>query len=167
MDPLIERFERILRSYFQNGVLKNGNRSGSGSGGFSRGSAGFGNGTTGFDDDWDGLADEQDFRDAFAELDDFLKTGTSSGADPGAEAYGAGKDPPPPEMLREDYRELGVSFGAPFSDVKRAYRKLMRTHHPDRHGSDAEKQAQATRKAQRLNIAFHRIRAWEEAKHTT
>ena len=157
MDPLIERFERILRSYFQNGTIP-----GKEGGGIHR-------------DDWNRFADEQDFRDAFAELDDFLKTGTSSGTeDTGSfDFQGTGRsggsfrstgEPAPPEMLREDYKELGVRFGAPFAEVRNAYRELMRTHHPDRHGSDVVMQERATRKAQRLNFSFQRIRAWEEAK---
>jgi molecular chaperone DnaJ len=31
------------------------------------------------------------------------------------------------------YRALGVSFGADANEVKRAYRRLVRTYHPDLH----------------------------------
>ena len=53
MDPLFERFERILRSYFRNGSIN---------------------------EEWNSSTNDQDFRDAFDELDEFLKTGESSGS---------------------------------------------------------------------------------------
>jgi DnaJ-domain-containing protein 1 len=163
MDTLFERFERILKSYFQRGFLRDGFYNNEGrSGGFS-----------GFSDRWNRLADEEDFMDAFDELDEFLRTGR--GEKIGSRDFfgytnrnsrsSTETESLPPEMLREDYRELGVAFGAPFEEVRHAYRELMRTHHPDRHGSDATEQKQATQKAQRLNTAFHRIQTWEESKH--
>ncbi len=145
MDPLFERFERILRSYFRNGSINEG---------------------------WSSSTNDQDFRDAFDELDEFLKTGESSGSRKddfydrtgSSSSFRGTGEPSPPEVLRGDYRELGVSFGAPFEDVRSAYRELMRVHHPDRHNSDPAMQERATRRAQLLNTSFHRIRAWEEAK---
>ena len=50
------------------------------------------------------------------------------------------------------------------SDVRRAYKRLMRAHHPDRFANDPGKQAAATRKAARINDAYSRI---EHADRTT
>lgn len=149
MDPLLERFERILRSLFQEGRPE---------------------------DDWAHISEESDFQDAWDELDEFLKsgsasTGRSSGYEDffqGASSSSAGprsyQDRMPPESLRKDYTELGVSFGAPFEEVRISYRRLMRRHHPDLHAGDPKRHAEATQKAQQLNVSFQRIRAWEMAK---
>ena len=111
--------------------------------------------------------DDPDLAAAWDELDDFLDSD-----DPAAGAGGAGqrhyrpgaagadrnaakKDPR--DHLRVDYDTLEVAFGAPMSDVKRAYKRLIQTHHPDRFASDPRRQAAATRKAARINAAYTRI----------
>ena len=141
MDPLIERFERILRSFFSTDT------------GAGR---------------WEEAADDQDFQNARDELDDFLKSDNISG---GSYKSTRKKDDPfsyrfrmPPDSLKQDYQSLEVPFGASFDEVRAAYRSLMRRHHPDIHTADREQQERATRKAQELNISYQRIKAWELAK---
>jgi len=141
MDPLIERFERILRSFFNTDT------------GTGR---------------WEEAVDDQDFQDAWDELDDFLKSDSTSdgsyrsaGERDGSFSY---RFRMPPNSLTRDYQILEVPFGAPFEDVRASYRALMRRHHPDIHTADRTQQERATRKAQELNISYQRIKAWELAK---
>lgn len=143
MDPLFERFERLLRSYIRFGAPS---------------------------DEW--FEQEQgdtDYQEAWNELDDFLRSGSrSSRTSPSGQSTGSSKagttERLPPEELRKDYSLLGVSFGATFTEVRNAYRTLMRTHHPDLHASDSNRQREATHTSQQLNTAYQRIKAWEAAK---
>jgi len=147
MDPLIERFERLMRSFFQRESepyehLGHGRPSG----------------------------DNRDYQEAWDELDEFLRRGsTSSGGEHRRRSSGMNNHGfshrVPPESLRRDYSDLGVGFGAPFSEVREAYRSLIRSHHPDRHTTDADSQDRATKRSQRINEAFQRIKSWEEGKN--
>jgi DnaJ like chaperone protein len=56
--------------------------------------------------------------------------------------------------LQQDYALLGVAAGAEPAVIKRAYRRLMSRHHPDKAGADAG----ATARAQAINAAYRRIR---------
>ena len=102
--------------------------------------------------------DDPDLAAAWEELESFLD-GDGEAADGRSSAYrtaGAGT-PHPREPLRADYATLGVAFDAPLSEVKRAYKRLMQAHHPDRFAHDPARQADATRKAAIINSAFARI----------
>ena len=111
--------------------------------------------------------DDPDLAAAWDELDAFLESDDAasgaSGAGPrqyGTGDAGAGRTAAtadPREHLRPDYATLEVAFGSPMSDVKRAYKRLMQAHHPDRFATDPRKQATATRKAARINAAYARI----------
>lgn len=59
------------------------------------------------------------------------------------------------ERLDDPYRVLGLSRSANFDELKRAYRKLSMTWHPDRHtgGSDADRRAAEARFKQ-INSAY-------------
>jgi len=164
MDPLIERFERILRSFI--------NTSSSGN-------------------NWDYASDDRDFQDAHAELDEFLQSSRNRDSGDGKTNDGestrsgdrsgttydrswedfyketgdsANRFRMPPETLRQDYSRLEVPFGSSFEEVRISYRALMRRHHPDLHSSDPSRHAEATRTAQELNLSYQRIKAWELAK---
>lgn len=106
--------------------------------------------------------DDPDLAAAWEELDAFLESdGNGGGARQRATGAGDGQRATaardPREHLRNDYATLGVPFAAPPDDVKRAYKRLMRAHHPDRFANDPARQADATRKAARLNAAYARI----------
>jgi len=71
------------------------------------------------------------------------------------------------DELRKDFANLEIPFGAPLSEVRAAYRRLMRTYHPDRHASNPEKARIATEITQRLNQSFRRILEYygQSSKH--
>ena len=54
--------------------------------------------------------------------------------------------------LQPAYRTLGVKPGAPVGEIRAAYKKLMRQHHPDL--ASPEDRAEATRKTAKINAAY-------------
>lgn len=66
----------------------------------------------------------------------------------------------PPARILEDYKILGLRYGVPFAEVKAAYKRLLKEHHPDRHGDSPERQKRATETAARINDAYQRIETW-------
>ncbi|TFG82254.1 MAG: J domain-containing protein [Spirochaetales bacterium] len=68
----------------------------------------------------------------------------------------------PPRKLLDAYRALGLAYGAPFTAVRTAYKKLLKEHHPDRHGSDPGAQKRATETSARINNAYRIIETWKE-----
>ena len=104
--------------------------------------------------------DDPDLAAAWDELESFLDADDATagrGRSSTSGTTGAGGAPHPREPLRADYATLGVAFDAPLSEVKRAYKRLMQAHHPDRFAHDPARQADATRKAALINSAFARI----------
>ncbi|WP_372719578.1 co-chaperone DjlA [Immundisolibacter sp.] len=67
---------------------------------------------------------------------------------------GGRRGAPNAPRIAQDYALLGVSPNADVADIKRAYRRLMSRHHPDRAGDDAG----ATARAQGINEAYRRVR---------
>ncbi|MDR1178813.1 MAG: J domain-containing protein [Spirochaetaceae bacterium] len=101
---------------------------------------------------------DPDLEDAYSELNDYL-----SGRDKAKDSFDqtrrpeqkAPGQPPVPEELKPDFAELGVPFGADKRTCKEAYKKLLKTHHPDRaHEGNMKK---ATEKTARVNAAYERI----------
>lgn len=99
---------------------------------------------------------DRDYHEAWQELDDYLK---------GAEAHYRGEASPapeaglPPEVL-EAYRDLELSPYASVAEVRDAYRRLQIRYHPDRFGTNPQKQKLATEIATRLNDSYSRIRTY-------
>jgi DnaJ like chaperone protein len=65
------------------------------------------------------------------------------------------------ELSCDPYIVLGLQCGAPFEDVKAAWRRLVREHHPDRvtaQGLPQEFVELANQKLAKLNEAYERIR---------
>jgi len=73
------------------------------------------------------------------------------GQAPGSGRRSAGPVRP---RIEQDYAVLGVPADAEPAAIKRAYRRLMARHHPDRAGDDPG----ATARAQTINDAYRRIR---------
>ena len=67
-----------------------------------------------------------------------------------------------PESLQRDFRNLEVPVGAPLPEVRKAYKRLMASFHPDRHSSDPDRLRTATEVTKKLNHSFQRIRAYYE-----
>ena len=66
-------------------------------------------------------------------------------------------DPPsdPAADRKKWYRTLELEPGADLPAVRKAYRRLMRTYHPDRFANDPEKLRAATEMARRLTEAYN------------
>jgi DnaJ like chaperone protein len=60
----------------------------------------------------------------------------------------------------DPYVVLGISRDAPAADIKRAYRKLMSQHHPDKLGKVPEElKHRAESRAREINAAYERIKS--------
>lgn len=80
-----------------------------------------------------------------------------------ARDFGAGARPHKParDLLAEAYEVLGVPAGSSEQEVRRAYKRLMNQHHPDKlvaRGMPEEMVALATEKTQEIKAAYDRIR---------
>jgi len=106
-----------------------------------------------------GRAGDPDLDEAMDELDEFLATGRSPSSTP--------VKPRNPNPLTDELRRaFAVLKCSPSDDlylVKTAYKRLLRTYHPDRHGDDPEKQRVATEITQELNDSYRRVRRYKEA----
>jgi curved DNA-binding protein CbpA len=73
--------------------------------------------------------------------------------------------PPPPrtgagmseKRLRDLYAQLETPYGAPFEDVKKSFRRLMRKYHPDLHVGDPVKHKTATQLSMSLTTAYNEL----------
>jgi DnaJ-domain-containing protein 1 len=73
------------------------------------------------------------------------------------------KAPPPmtssigDKRLRELYSQLEVPYGAPFEEVKKSFRRLMRKYHPDLHAGNPQKHKTATQLTMSLTQAYNEL----------
>lgn len=94
-----------------------------------------------------------------ARLEALLRAAAGGPAAAGAQA-GPGA-PPPRQRLDDAYAALGVSPEASESEIKGAYRKLMRDNHPDRltaRGLPENMRAMAEERAREINVAYDLIK---------
>jgi len=114
---------------------------------------------------------DPDLDDAMSELDDFLDRDRTAAearererlareARARAQSSSSGRPAGPPQALVAAYSTLGLAYGAPFPQVKAAYKKLLMQHHPDRNGGSAESQKRATELSAKINAAYQRIETW-------
>jgi len=108
-----------------------------------------------------GNSSDPDLNAAYEELDDFLngkKEGSYSWKDEEKEEPGVSSNAKlPPEELRSDFQYLGIPFGADIETCKAAYKKLLKTHHPDRHIGHEGNYKKATEVSAKINTAYDRI----------
>lgn len=77
---------------------------------------------------------------------------------------GADRTTGEPPHIRKYYANLELPIGAPLSEVKASYRRLMRRYHPDLHRDSAEQTQLATRLAQELRVAYDGLVAYLEPR---
>jgi DnaJ-domain-containing protein 1 len=68
------------------------------------------------------------------------------------------------EKIQRYYANLELPIGASLSEVKAAYRRLMRRYHPDLHQEDPAKAEVATKLAQELRTAYEGLIAHLERR---
>ena len=68
----------------------------------------------------------------------------------------------PPAKLAAAYKVLGLPPNTAFDQVKKAYKQLLKQHHPDKHGSAPDAQKRATEMSSRINDAYRIIETWHE-----
>ncbi len=117
------------------------------------------------DEESDRRRSDRLYSEAWEELEEFLRTGeerpgSAAGASGGSGSAGFRERP---QAAAQDYRNLELEPGTDFATVKQAYRRLMRTYHPDRYADDPERQRVATQISAKLNASFNRIREASEA----
>lgn len=64
--------------------------------------------------------------------------------------------------LAAAYKVLGLAPTAGFDEVRASYKRLLKLHHPDRHGADPEAQKRATEVCARINDAYRIIETWKD-----
>lgn len=64
--------------------------------------------------------------------------------------------PPDPAVEKEKayYANLELSSGAPFAEIKKSYRRLMKIYHPDLYHNDKEKFEMAQEVSRQINEAY-------------
>lgn len=104
---------------------------------------------------------DPDMQTAWDELESYMNA-DEPGIGSGQSSSTATSRSGPPEALRKDFRNLEVPFGAPLSDVRRSYKRLMAAFHPDRHSANPDRFQTATEVTKKLNQSFERIRSHYE-----
>jgi len=99
---------------------------------------------------------DNDLKEAWEELEDFLSGNLSGGRKESGIKV--------PGYLEEDYRTMGLETGAPFSLVRERYIILVRKLHPDRFARNPGLQAEAEEKLKKINMAFGKIKTWEDSR---
>ncbi len=75
---------------------------------------------------------------------------------------GASRPSGPPAKLVAAYKTLGLAYGASFETVRASYKRLLKEHHPDRHGHSPEALKRATETAARINDAYRILETWNQ-----
>lgn len=85
---------------------------------------------------------------------------SESARGPGGQQQYGGAEAPRSSGARDPYAVLGLTREANEREIKRAYRKLISQHHPDKLGDvPAELKRRAEERAREINAAYERIQA--------
>jgi DnaJ-domain-containing protein 1 len=101
-----------------------------------------------------------------ADHDEWEEIGIGRDHKPGSRAQSRAHAKAPPsrpngrKTIHDYYANLEVPFGSDLDTVKAAYRRLMRSYHPDRFANDPEMEAMATRLSQELAEAYQAIESY-------
>ena len=106
---------------------------------------------------------DPDLKEAWEELDDYIRTGTNKTSDSTRQRASSREKRPPDPGLRQDYANLEVPFGADIETVKKSYKSLMMKYHPDKYAGNVEQQKVALEIAKKINESFERIRSRQES----
>lgn len=115
-----------------------------------------------------GRTGDPDLDTAWEELDEYMRTGEERPPKrPGSHRkhrYSGGRryENDPTAELRKDFARLELPFGAPLSEVKQSYKKMLVRYHPDRWSANPEKMAVATEITKKINESFRRINEYYE-----
>ncbi len=99
--------------------------------------------------------------DAFARLEAMVRAQRAFFGGGAGAGTGAHEAPPRADRLKEAYELLGVDENASDAEIKKAYRRLMNQHHPDKlvaKGLPEEMIRMATEKTQEIKAAYELIR---------
>ena len=104
---------------------------------------------------------DSDLDAAYEELDDFLR-GNSGNAKAGKsdDKKTSTWKRPMPEDIKKAFVELGLTLEAGVEECKEAYKKLLKTHHPDHHSKHEENLKNATDRTTKINAAYERLMEW-------
>ena len=133
MDTFIDKLADLLRALLGDGESSSRRRSAGG-----------------------GSSDDPDLREAWDELDDYMKGGTGGRA---SSTNSPRRERQVDESLRPDYANLEVAFGADIETVRKSYKSLVLKYHPDKHAGDPEKHRVALEITKKINESFERIRS--------
>ena len=110
---------------------------------------------------------DDDFNAAYEELEDYLKGDKTEHTRESGRTFSKKETPSGrravPSELKRDFVELGLNSRASEDECKEAYKKLLKIHHPDRHGGNPELMKKATEKTARINASYDRLVTWFKA----
>lgn len=92
---------------------------------------------------------------------------SSTGSGSAASSTGSARSPRPGSteaQLAEWYRVLDLTAGADMTQIKSAYRQMMRKYHPDMHAGNAQKQRAANELSLKVSTAYNGLVANLEKK---
>ncbi|MCB9727624.1 MAG: J domain-containing protein [Deltaproteobacteria bacterium] len=109
-----------------------------------------------------------DSDDALADDDEVVETSEARAAEARAQAGRASRSAPVdepsqqrwPREIREAYATLELPLGSSREQARTAYRRLLRTHHPDRHQHDDAAERRATERTMTIRAAWERLDAF-------
>ena len=97
-----------------------------------------------------------------------MKEQAARGVPPSSSSSSSSSRPPKPgstdAQLAEWYRVLDLTAGADLSQIKSAYRQMMRKYHPDMHAGNPQKQKAATELSMRVTAAYNGLVAHLDKK---